>query len=122
MHWTAVIPPATGLLLAPCLAGVIHRNKAFFAGRRGQPLLQLYFDIFKLLRKGATYSRTTTWVFRSGPIVGLAAVVAALTLVPMGALTAPLGFQGDLLLFAYLLCLMRFFTVIAALDTGSSFE
>jgi formate hydrogenlyase subunit 4 len=32
------------------------------------------------------------------------------------------GFQGDLLLFAYLLALMRFFTVIAALDTGSSFE
>ena len=122
MHWTAVIPPVAGLLLAPLLAGVINRTKAGFAGRRGQPLLQLYFDIFKLLRKGATYSRTTTWVFRAGPIVGLAAVVAALTLVPMGALPGPLRFRGDLLLFAYLLCLMRFFTVIAALDTGSSFE
>lgn len=122
MHWTAVISPLMGLLLAPGLLGVINRTKAFFAGRRGQPLLQLYFDIFKLLRKGATYSRTTTWVFRAGPIVGLAAVVAALTLVPMGELPAPLSFQGDLLLFAYLLCLMRFFTVIAALDTGSSFE
>jgi formate hydrogenlyase subunit 4 len=122
MHWIAVIPPVTGLLLAPGLAGVIHRTKAIFAGRRGQPLLQLYFDIFKLLRKGATYSRTTTWVFRAGPIVGLAAVMAALTLVPMGVLPAPLSFQGDLLLFAYLLCLMRFFTVMAALDTGSSFE
>ena len=29
---------------------------------------------------------------------------------------------GDLLLFAYVLGLMRFFTVLAALDTGSSFE
>ena len=122
MHWIAVIPPVTGLLLAPCLAGVINRTKAFFAGRRGQPVLQLYFDIYKLLRKGATYSRTTTWVFRAGPIVGVAAVVTALTLVPMGALPAPLSFQGDLVFFAYLLCLMRFFTVIAALDTGSSFE
>ena len=26
----------------------------------------------KLLRKGAVYSRTTTWVFRAGPVVGLA--------------------------------------------------
>ena len=51
----------------------INRTKAFFAGRRGQPLLQPYFDLVKLLRKGATYSRTTTWVFRAGPIVGLAA-------------------------------------------------
>ncbi|MBI5490785.1 MAG: NADH-quinone oxidoreductase subunit H [Deltaproteobacteria bacterium] len=122
MDGTAILPPAAALLLAPLLLGVINRTKAFFAGRRGRPLLQLYFDLFKLLRKGATYSRTTTWVFRAGPIVGLAAVLAALVLVPLGAVGAPLAFGGDLLVFAYLLCLMRFFTVLAALDTGSSFE
>ena len=33
-----------------------------------------------------------------------------------------IGFPGDLVLFAYLLGLMRFATVLAALDTGSSFE
>jgi formate hydrogenlyase subunit 4 len=32
------------------------------------------------------------------------------------------AFPGDLVLFAYLLGLMRFVTVLAALDTGSSFE
>jgi len=122
MTWTFLIPPAAGLLLAPLLLGVINRTKACFAGRRGQPLLQLYHDLFKLLRKGATYSRTTTWVFRAGPIAGLAAVLAALMLVPMGGVPAPLRFGGDLVLFAYLLGLMRFLTVIAALDTGSSFE
>ena len=122
MAWDAAIPPLAGLLLAPILFSVINRTKAFFAGRRGQPLLQLYFDLAKLLRKGATYSRTTTWVFRAGPIIGLAAVVAALAMTPMGGLPAPVRFRGDLLLFAYLLGLMRFCTVIAALDTGSSFE
>ena len=40
----------------------------------------------------------------------------------MNGSTAPLAFTGDLLLFAYVLGLMRFFTVLAALDTGSSFE
>ena len=35
---------------------------------------------------------------------------------------APIAFSGDLVLFAYLLGVMRFFTVLAALDTGSSFE
>ena len=33
-----------------------------------------------------------------------------------------LAFPGDFLLLAYLLGLMRFFTILAALDTGSSFE
>jgi formate hydrogenlyase subunit 4 len=113
---------AAGLLLAPALLGIINRTKACFAGRHGQPILQLYWDLGKLLRKGATYSRTTTWLFRAGPLVGLAAALAAMAMVPMGAVAAPLLFPGDFLFFAYLLGLLRFFTVVAALDTGSSFE
>ena len=67
-----------GLVAAPLLPGVINRTKAFFAGRRGPPLLQAYFDLWKLFRKGATYSRTTTWVFRAGPVVNFACLLAAL--------------------------------------------
>jgi formate hydrogenlyase subunit 4 len=84
--------------------------------------LQAYYDLARLFRKGAVYSRTTSWVFRAGPVVTLAAVLAATTLVPMGGLSAPLAFPGDFVLLAYLFALMRFFTVIAAMDTGSSFE
>lgn len=111
-----------GLVLSPLLLGVINKTKAFFGGRKGQPVLQLYWDLRKLLHKGAVYSRTTSWVFKAGPIVWLAAALAALLLVPFGHARALLGFQGDLILLAYLLGLMRFFVVIAALDTGSSFE
>ncbi len=111
-----------GLLLAPLMNGVISRTKAFFAGRRGAPLLQPYFDLLRLLRKGAVYSRTTSWVFRAGPLVGLASFLAALALLPFGGAPALIVFPGDIFLFAYLLGLARFFTVIAALDTGSSFE
>jgi formate hydrogenlyase subunit 4 len=110
------------LLLAPLLPGVINRTKAIMAGRKGQPLLQLYFDLWKLLHKGAVYSRTTSWIFRAGPMVALAAVLTALVLVPLGGSPAPLHFAGDLVLLAYLMGLARFFTVIAALDTGSAFE
>ena len=113
---------ALALLLAPLLRGVINRTKAVFAGRQGPPLLQLYWDVGKLLRKGTVYSRTTTWVVKAGPVVGLAGILTALCLVPMGAQGAPLGFAGDVILLAYLLGLARFFTVAAALDTGSSFE
>ena len=111
-----------GLILSPLLLGVINRTKAVFAGRHGAPLLQAYYDLWKLLRKGAVYSRTTSWVFRAAPAIGLASVIAALALVPAPGATAPLSFAGDMILFAYCLGLMRFFTVAAAMDTGSSFE
>ena len=122
MNLLSAITMLAGLIMAPCLMGVINRTKAVFAGRHGAPLLQAYYDLGKLLRKGAVYSRTTTWVFRAAPAIGLASVVAALALLPVSGTPAPLSFAGDLILFAYCLGLMRFFTVAAALDTGSSFE
>lgn len=111
-----------GLVLAPFLLSVINRTKAAYGGRRGQPWLQPYSDLWRLLRKGAVYSRTTTWVFRAGPIVGLAAVVTALLMLPFGRERAVISFQGDLILFVYLLGIARLFLVLAALDTGSAFE
>jgi formate hydrogenlyase subunit 4 len=112
------------LLLAapPLVLGVVQRTKSIFAGRRGPPVLQPYHDLAKLLRKGSVYSSTTTWVFRAGPIVSLAAILTAGLVVPLGGLAAPFSFEGDLILFAYLLGLARFVTVLAAMDTGSSFE
>lgn len=114
--------PVLGLVIAPFLLGVINRTKAKFAGKVGQPLLQPYYDIWKLLRKGAVYSRTTSWIFRMGPLVGLAVAITAALLMPFGGLPAAISFKGDLILFIYLFGLWRFFTVISAMDTGSSFE
>lgn len=110
------------LALSPLLLGVANRFKAFFAGRRGQPLMQLYYDLYKLLYKTPVYSRTATWVFRAGPVVALACVLAALAITPFGGRPSFLVFDGDLVLLVYLLGLARFATVLAALDTGSAFE
>ena len=46
----------------------------------------------------------------------------AVLLIPLTGSTAPISFTGDLILFAYLLGLGRFFAALAALDTGSAFE
>jgi formate hydrogenlyase subunit 4 len=110
------------LVLAPMMLSIINRTKAVFAGRHGQPWLQPYHDLAKLLRKSAVYSRTTTPVFVAGPIVGLAATFVALWFVPVAGSAAVVSFSGDFLLVAYLLGVARFFTMSAALDTGSSFE
>ncbi len=110
------------LLVPPLLPGVITRVKAFFAGRRGPSVFQPYWDLWRLFRKGVVISTTTTWVFVAGPIVTLAALILAGLMVPLSGTGAPISFTGDLILFAYLLALGRFFTAAAALDTGSPFE
>lgn len=120
MRW--VVHVLLTLSLPPLLLGVINKTKAGFAGRAGPPLFQPYYDLAKLARKDSVYSTTTTWVFRAGPVVGLATVLLASLLVPYGGEQAPVSFVGDLVLFVYLFGLARFFLVVAALDTGSAFE
>lgn len=122
IHLDALGRVLAGLVLCPLLFGVINRVKATFAGRTGQPLLQTYYDLARLLRKGAVYSATTTWVFPLGPMLGLACSLCALALAPLGGQPGLISFEGDLFLFAGLLSLGRFATAAAALDTGSSFE
>jgi len=117
-----VLHIGTIMILSPLLLGIIAKTKAFFAGRWGPPLLQAYYDIWKLFRKGNVYSTTTTWIFQAAPAVGLATVLVSSVLMPLGGLKAPLSFWGDILLFVCFYGLARFLTIIASLDTGSSFE
>ena len=113
---------ALALVLAPLLPGIINRVKAKFAGRHGKPVLQTYYDIAKLLRKGEVISRTTTWTFAVAPSVALAGTLCALALLPLGGAVSPLAFAGDFVLAAYLLGVGRFAIMLGALDTGSAFE
>jgi len=110
------------LVMPPVLLGVINKTKSWFGGRKGPHVLQMYFDIAKLLRKGFVLSTTTTTMFVLGPAITLVSVMLAGILVPLGGFRAPLSFTGDFILFAYLFGMSRFFTMTAALDTGSAFE
>lgn len=109
------------LLLAPLLFGIINKVKAFFAGRRGPRLLQLYYDMFKLSRKAGIFSRTTSGVLQLAPIMSLLATIMAMLFIPGGLFRSPLAFGGDVIFFCYLLGLSRMLTILAAMDTGSSF-
>ena len=122
MQTLSLLHPLAALILSPLLLGIINRIKALFAGRKGQPLLQTYYDIARLFQKSPVYSHTTSWIFRAGPLVGLASAITALLVLPIGGGAAFLNFTGDLIFLIYLLGVMRFFTVLAALDTGSAFE
>jgi formate hydrogenlyase subunit 4 len=117
-----VLQLALVLLAAPLLPGVIAKTKARVAGRTGPPLLQVYYDIAKLLRKDTVLSSTTTWVFLLGPAIAVVVPILCSLLLPLVGPRAPIAFTGDLVLFVYLFALSRFFTTAAALDTGSAFE
>lgn len=110
------------LIFPPLMLGVITKTKSLFAGRKGPPVLQNYYDLIKLARKAVVISRTTTWIFVAAPVITLSGVLMAALMLPLGPFAAPLSFTGDLILFAYLLAIGRFFTTAAALDTGSPFE
>lgn len=122
MSWSALLALAVVLVAAPAVSGFIVKTKAVPAGRQGPPVLQLYYDIAKLLRKGAVYSTTTTWVFRAAPLVLVVSAVGAALFLPLDGRAPLVRFQGDMFAFAGLLALGRFAIVLAALDTGSSFE
>lgn len=110
------------LLVALTVTGVINRTRAVLAGRKGLRFFQHVMDIGVLLRKGAVYSDVTGILFRIAPCVYLGASLLAFLFVPVADLDPMLSFHGDVVLVAYLLALSRVALILAALDTGSSFE
>jgi formate hydrogenlyase subunit 4 len=113
---------ALWLLLAPMLPGIVNRVKSWVAGRRGPPVLQLYYDLARLWRKSVVMSTIASPGFVAGPAVAWVAVVGAALLMPLGPAGGAFSFKGDVLLLVYLMATARFCMAWAALETGSSFE
>jgi formate hydrogenlyase subunit 4 len=111
------------LVVMPFLvAGAIVRVKSLWAGRRGPPLFQPAYDVLRLLRKSPVFSADTGPVFRLAPAVGLVTALASATLVPLLGMTPLVSFHFDFIWLAYAWTLGRIAQMLAALDTGSSFE
>jgi formate hydrogenlyase subunit 4 len=102
--------------------GIIIRTKSIFSGRKGPGILQPMKDIIRSLRIGSVYSNTSSFIFQLAPTIYIATILMAILFVPFGNQRGVLSFNGDFVFFAYALALGKFFMIIAALDTGSSFE
>ncbi len=115
-----------GLFLAIVTAlffpGIIIRVKSRLSGRKGPGLMQPWKNIAVLLRKGSVISTVTSYIYGLAPVIYLSTIVCAILLIPCPGFPSLPGFEGDFVLFAYLLALGKFFFILAALDTGSSFE
>ena len=111
------------MLIAPFFViGVIKKTKAFWAGRKGVSIFQTLWDFIRLLKKDQIISSTTSWVFRFAPVVVLATTIFAGLFVPMLCGHSIISIEGAFIIFAYILGLGKFFALISAMDTGSSFE
>jgi len=102
--------------------GIILRTKSILSGRKGPGIFQPMKDLRVLFMKGSVFSRTSGIIFRIAPAITLASIICAALLIPLGNQKAMIAFEGDFIFFAYLLAFGRFFAIIAAMDTGSSFE
>lgn len=118
----ALILYGLALVTAPFFSAVILKVKAFFGGKKGPPLLINYYTLIKLVQKGAVYSKSTTFIFRMGPMVSLCSALTVLLFLPLAGYAPILSFHGDVIFIFYILGLGRFFTIAAALDTASPFE
>jgi len=108
--------------VSPLLVGLINKQKALLTGRKGAPIWQPYFELLRLSRKETIYAATASFISRLAPVVSFSAILIAGFMLPIGYIRPLLSFNGDIIVFAYLLGLARFFQIIGAMDIGSSFE
>ena len=110
------------VLISLVFSGIVIRTKSIASGRKGPGIWQPMKDIFKLFKKGAVYSETTSIIFQIAPSIYFASVLMAIMVIPLGNSKGLISFAGDFVFFAYVLAVGKFFNIISALDTGSSFE
>jgi formate hydrogenlyase subunit 4 len=110
------------LITAFFFPGIILRTKSIASGRKGPGIFQPVRDVAVLIQKGSVFSQTTGFIFQIAPVISLSGIICAILVIPFANQNAIISFEGDFVFFSYMLALGKFFSIIAALDTGSSFE
>jgi len=109
------------ILFAPLVNGIIKKVKAISQKRKGPPILQMYYDLYKLLKKDAVISDTASWVFKFTPYIVLSTAILVTLMVPVSTKLLPEMLLADVIMIIYVLALGRFFMMLSGLDTGSTF-
>lgn len=109
------------LLLAPLVNGITNKVKAFVQKRKGAPILQMYFDLYKLFKKDTVISNQTSWIFKAAPYIVFSTAVLAFIFVPIiTEISLPI-FAGDFILVIYVLAMGKFFMALSGMDAASTF-
>lgn len=126
IDWTAqvvnLLQASTVLLLAPLIAGIAYRTKAWTESRSGPSIFQPYFDLAKYLRKETLLPANSSRMFLVAPFVAFGAYLLISVVVPVITpypipFAPTVDFLGGGLLFG----LAGTVTLLAALDSGSNY-
>jgi formate hydrogenlyase subunit 4 len=117
-----LLQAATVLLLAPLVAGVAARWKAWTESRAGPSVLQPYYDLRKYLRKETLLPQGSSRVFVLAPFLAFGAYLTISLVVPVITpypipFASTVDFLGGGLLFG----LAGILTLLVAIDSGSNY-
>ncbi len=117
-----LLQAATVLLLAPLLAGVAARWKAWTESRTGPSIFQPYRDLRKYLRKEVVLPRGSSRLFVVAPFAAFGAYLVIALVVPIITpypipFASTVDFLGGGLLFG----LAGILTLLVAIDSGSNY-
>ena len=110
------------IICALLFPGIINRTRSILSGRKGPDILQPLKNIILLLRKGSVFSTSSSIVTQFAPTIYFATTIVAVLFIPFGHCNTFVSFNGDFVVFAYLLALGRIALILGALDAASSFQ
>lgn len=116
---TAVINVLIFLALAPLFEGVVRKLYAKVQSRMGPPVVQPYYDLLKLLGKETLSAGN--WAFRIAPMMALASIITAVSLMPLGYRAGFLTQYGDIITIIYLLTLGGVSVLLGALSSKNTY-
>lgn len=121
MFLLAIVQALLLLAIAPLMTGTSRMIRARMHSRRGPGVLQDYRDICKLFKRQDVAPKDSGWVFQAMPYVMLSAMLLLAMALPVLTRFSPIAVVADLITFAYVFALARFFFALSGVDSGSSF-
>ncbi len=108
-------------VVAPLYSGFARVLRAKMHSRHGPSILQNYRDLIKLMKRQEILPAQGNLVFRITPYLTIVSVLLIAMIIPILVTQSPFGWVGDMILVIYLLVLIRFFTSLSGLASGSTF-
>ncbi len=102
--------------------GIIGMTKNKLSGRKGPGYFQPLRDILRLLKKESIFSEHSSFVTQIAPTIYFLTIICAIFIIPFNGHEGLIFFEGDFVVFAYLLALGKFFMILMAMDAASSFQ
>lgn len=110
------------LMAGLLLKGIDRKAEARLQRRVGPPVLQPFWDLFKLFTKETMVPETAQrTLFFAAPVIGLVGMAVCAALLPVPGVTKGMNNMGDMLVYFYLLPLPAIALIVAGSSSGSPF-